>query len=137
MKLSLVPRPSHCPVFDHFQYAYCMQEIEKMDSGKASDQKLDGGKAWEQGIWLWHKTTETCKHCQLLCIRIYTYFGKWTRPSPSVFAYCKQSKTGRWKGLGMRLYLLHLVLHIHVSVLTLRKVYCHKCSRSPVHYSCS
>ena len=28
---------------------------------------------------------------------------KWTRPSPSVFAYCKQSKTGWWEGLGMRL----------------------------------
>ena len=25
------------------------------------------------------------------------------RPSPSVFAYCKQSKTGRWEGLGTRL----------------------------------
>ena len=28
---------------------------------------------------------------------------KWTKPSPSVFAYCKWSKTGRWEGLGMRL----------------------------------
>ena len=28
---------------------------------------------------------------------------KWTRPSPSVFVYCKQSKTGRWEGLGTRL----------------------------------
>ena len=27
-----------------------------------------------------------------------------TRPSPSVFAYCKQSKTGRWAGLGTRLH---------------------------------
>ena len=25
------------------------------------------------------------------------------RPSPSVFGYCKQSKTGRWEGLGTRL----------------------------------
>ena len=24
---------------------------------------------------------------------------KWTRPSPSVFAYCKRSKTGLWEGL--------------------------------------
>ena len=30
---------------------------------------------------------------------------KW--PSPSVIAYCKQSKTGRWKGLGMRLVYMH------------------------------
>ena len=28
---------------------------------------------------------------------------KWTRPSPSIFAHCKQSKTGRWEGLGKRL----------------------------------
>jgi len=28
---------------------------------------------------------------------------KWTRPSPSVFAYWKWSKTGRWKSLGTRL----------------------------------
>ena len=28
---------------------------------------------------------------------------KWTRPSSSVFAYSKQSKTGRWAGLGTRL----------------------------------
>ena len=34
---------------------------------------------------------------------------KWTRPSPSIFAYCKQSKTGRWEGLGTRL------LHADVS----------------------
>ena len=27
---------------------------------------------------------------------------KWTRPSPSIFAYRKQSKTGWWKGLGTR-----------------------------------
>ena len=29
---------------------------------------------------------------------------KWTRPSASVFASCKRSKTGRWEGLGTRLY---------------------------------
>ena len=32
---SLIPWPSYCPIFDCLQYA--------------SDQKLDGGKAWEQG----------------------------------------------------------------------------------------
>ena len=30
---------------------------------------------------------------------------KWTRPSPSIFAYCKWSKTGQWEGLRMRLNL--------------------------------
>ena len=35
---SLVSRPFHRPVFDRLQYAKT-----------ASDQKLDGGKAWEQG----------------------------------------------------------------------------------------
>ena len=29
---------------------------------------------------------------------------KWTRPSPSIFAYCKRSETGRWEGLGTRLH---------------------------------
>jgi len=28
---------------------------------------------------------------------------KFPRPSPSVFAYCKQSKTGGVEGLGMRI----------------------------------
>ena len=28
-----------------------------------------------------------------------------TRPSPSIFAYCKRSKTGRWEGLGTKLCL--------------------------------
>ena len=28
---------------------------------------------------------------------------KWTRPSPSILACCKQPKTGRWEGLGTRL----------------------------------
>ena len=46
--LNLVPRPSRCPVFDHLQFAYCMQEIVKMDSGKASNQKMDSGKASDQ-----------------------------------------------------------------------------------------
>ena len=32
-----------------------------------------------------------------------THVIKWTRPSPSVFAYCKLLKTGWWEGLGMRL----------------------------------
>ena len=31
---------------------------------------------------------------------------KWTRPSPSIFAYCKRSKTGQWEGLGMSLGVL-------------------------------
>ena len=37
------------------------------------------------------------------------YLGRhWcTRPSPSIFAYCRQSKTGRWEGLGTRLAHLH------------------------------
>ena len=26
------------------------------------------------------------------------YGIKWTRPSPSIFAYCKRPKTGRWEG---------------------------------------
>ena len=30
-----------------------------------------------------------------------------TRPSPSIFAYCKQSKTGQWEGLGTRLFTVY------------------------------
>ena len=41
---------------------------------------------------------------------------KWTRPSPSIFAYCMQSKTGWWEGLGMSLIQGHapwkIVMHI-------------------------
>jgi len=35
---------------------------------------------------------------------------KFSCPSPSVFAYCKQSKTGGVEGLGMRLGILSIGL---------------------------
>ena len=36
---------------------------------------------------------------------------EWTRPSPSVFAYCKRSKAGRLEGLGTMLDLHSVGLH--------------------------
>ena len=32
------------------------------------------------------------------------------RPSPSISAYCKQSKTGCWEGLGTRLVLVYCII---------------------------
>ena len=43
----------------------------------------------------WFKTNNLCVKSVLLI--------KWTRPPPTVFAYCKRSKTGQWEGLGTRL----------------------------------
>ena len=37
---------------------------------------------------------------------------RFTRPSPSVFAYCKRSKTGAGEGLGTRLH--HTINHVNV-----------------------
>ena len=61
---SLVPRPSHRPVFDHLQYA-----------------KLDGGKAWEQGysytsclsISAHPHTSPLCTHTPLLSAHPHMY----------------------------------------------------------------
>ena len=38
------------------------------------------------------------RHCLHSCDKILS-----PRPSPYIFVYCKQSKTGRWEGLGTRL----------------------------------
>ena len=40
-----------------------------------------------------------------------------TRPSPSIFAYCKRSKTGRWKGLGTRLEICNRRQYLSVPLL--------------------
>ena len=59
------------------------------------------------------KMMNTCVKCVLLIGNHFVYLGRhwrhlhvirWTRPSPSVFAYWKQSKIGRWEGLGTRLW---------------------------------
>ena len=44
-----------------------------------------------------HISVTTCDACAA------DHVVRFTRPSPSVFAYCKQSKTGAGEGLGMRL----------------------------------
>ena len=40
--------------------------------------------------------------CDVMCAA--DHVVRFTRPSPSVFAYCKRSKTGAGEGLGTRLY---------------------------------
>ena len=62
------------------------------------------------------KTKNTCAKCVQGPLSPSVYLGrqniihviKWTRPSPSIFAYCKRLKTGRWEGLGTRLPLYHI-----------------------------
>ena len=44
-----------------------------------------------------HISVTTCDACAV------DHVVRFTGPSPSAFAYCKQSKTGGWEGLGMRL----------------------------------
>ena len=56
-----------------------------------------------------HISMTTCDACAMDHIRF-------TRPSPSVFAYCKRSKTGSGEGLGMRLHLNGLNKARHVGV---------------------
>ena len=41
--------------------------------------------------------------CDVMCAA--DHVVRFTRPSPSVFAYCKRSKTGAGEGLGTRLVL--------------------------------
>ena len=42
-----------------------------------------------------------CAH--ILRLRVVIHMTKLTRPSPSIFPYSKQSKTGQWKAPGTRL----------------------------------
>ena len=44
-----------------------------------------------------HIVVTTCDTCAM------DHVVRFTRPSPSVFAYCKQSRTGAVEGLGTRL----------------------------------
>ena len=61
---------------------------------------IGGIKNWVHGFW--HFITSTEVDTDVI------HVIKWTRPSPSVFAYCKRSKTGRWEGLGTRLGVSYL-----------------------------
>ena len=63
----------------------------------------------------WFETKNSCMKCVLsvgdpptFCLHTNViHMIKWMRPSPSIFAYYKLSKTGLWKGLGTRLRLIH------------------------------
>ena len=59
-----------------------------------------------------HISVTTCDACAA------DHVVRFTRPSPSVFAYCKRSKTGAGEGLGTRLMypaskMLNLLIHSH------------------------
>ena len=41
---------------------------------------------------------------------------KQTRPSPSIFAYCKRSKIGQWEGLGVLFLYLNIKESKHVTM---------------------
>ena len=56
--VSPVPGPSPAPVFDCLQYA-------KTFSHTASDQKLEPGKAWEQG-YIGARCTNPAKHSRCM-----------------------------------------------------------------------
>ena len=51
-----------------------------------------------------HISVTTCDACAA------DHVVRFTRPSPSVFAYCKRSKTGAGEGLGTRLSLSACIL---------------------------
>ena len=52
-----------------------------------------------------HISVTTCDNCAA------DHMVRFTRPSPSVFAYCKRSRTGDGEGLGTRLVELELALY--------------------------
>ena len=51
---------------------------------------------------------QCCSWSNVIGVRTFHVIQR-NKASPSVFAYCKQSKTGRQEGLGTRLDLLYLV----------------------------
>ena len=139
---SLVPRPSHCPVFDRLQDAKTEGEglvsfITWMTSVSTRVDRGGEGFLIERGHFThtffvlnqerhafrfanvrnssaWgrnYKTRHLAHSFDRWPLPPSVYLGGTdiihmindTRPSPSVFAYCKQSKTGQWEGLGTRL----------------------------------
>ena len=56
-----------------------------------------------------HIMVTTCDACAA------DHVVRFTRPSPSVFAYCKRSKTGAGEGLGTRLVKRAIYLHSFVT----------------------
>ena len=53
------------------------------------------------------------------------------RPSPSAFSYCKQSKTGRWEGLGMRLMVSNEhILYTSTSTYQTASIYLPQCGKT-------
>ena len=70
-----------------------------------------------QGLWvttIGHRPPQW-PHCLPSCITDIMHITLSPRPSSSIFAYCKRSKTGAENGLGMR-----LVYHCYICVVCLR-----------------
>ena len=58
---------------------------------------------WNSSAWGRNYKQGPLHHSVYLVDTDISYIIKWTRPAPSVFAYCKQSNTGWWEDLGARL----------------------------------
>ena len=78
---------AHVPRFEQGAVRFSLRELLKL---QRLGQKLQA-RSFNRGPLLYLVDTDII------------YMIKWTRPSPSVFAYCKQSKTGWWEDLGTRL----------------------------------
>ena len=109
---SLIPRPSHRPGFDRSQYAKTRtRRVLRCDQEWYA---FCFANVWNSSAWgrnykirpLAHSfdggplppSVYLGRHCLHSCDKILS-----PRPSPYIFVCCKQSKTGRWEGLGTRL----------------------------------
>ena len=112
---SLIPRPSHRPVFDRLQYAKTEGEglVHFITGGVPDRISLHECSKFQH---LGQKLQDKAQACffdqEPLPPSVYLgrqnviHVIKWTRPSPSVFTYCKRSKTGRW-GRGQHSHRTH------------------------------
>ena len=100
---SLVPRSSHCPDFDHLQYVetgqiilsheWC-QCLPKVGRPLIKERILHMRSLFEPGAVHFALLERSKLQClgQKLQDTDIIHMINWTRPSPSIFAYCKQSK---------------------------------------------
>ena len=94
---SLVPRPSHRPVFDRLQFAKAEEDgktafrTQERYMNVQNSGTLDGN--YQIGFKLVFFNQGPSPSAYLGRHNI-THVIKWTRPFPSVFAYCNRLKTG-------------------------------------------
>ena len=114
---SLLPRLSHHPVFDGLQYAkmegeawsilsrewrQCLPKVDRGGEGPPIE-RTRFAPAFEPGA----ARFSLCEHLKFQHLGQKLWCHSADQASPSVFAYCKRSKTGRCEGLGTRLLLNH------------------------------